>query len=582
MKIRQPIVSVLGHVDHGKTTVLDKIRGTSIAEREAGRITQHIGATEVPIDEIHKICSILIGDKGFKIPGLLFIDTPGHHAFTTLRARGGSLADIAILVIDISEGLKPQTIESINILKRFKTPFVIAANKIDRIMGWIPQKGAPFVHSLQSQNEEAKEALDKKLYEIVGVLFDMGFSTERYDRISDFTKNVAIVPISAKFEEGFPDLLMVLCGLAQKFLETRLHTENKPAEGTVLEVKDERGFGTTIDAIIYNGTIKQGDTIVIGGLNGAVITKVKALLKPKPLHEIREPSQKFNSVKKASAAAGLKIIANNLDGVVAGALLKVATEDIEKTKVEVEGSSKPSIETADNGVIIKADAVGSLEALSFELNEKQAPIKKADIGNVSKRDVVEASTISDPLRRAILGFNVKILPDASEEVGKSDVMIFVNDTIYKLIEDYETWLVKKSEEIEKASREEIVYPVKIKILSGCIFRVNNPAIVGVRVLAGKLRTGCKLLRGDGKNIGKVQTIQSKNESLKEAAMGSEVAIAIDGATVGRQIHENDILYVDIPEEDTRKLSKIEISIEEKDVLYEMYKIKRKEKQFWGM
>lgn len=582
MKIRQPIVSVLGHVDHGKTTVLDKIRGTSIAEREAGRITQHIGATEVPIDEIHKICSILIGDKGFKIPGLLFIDTPGHHAFTTLRARGGSLADIAILVIDISEGLKPQTIESINILKRFKTPFVIAANKIDRIMGWIPQKGAPFVHSLQSQNEEAKEALDKKLYEIVGVLFDMGFSAERYDRISDFTKNVAIVPISAKFEEGFPDLLMVLCGLAQKFLETRLHTENKPAEGTVLEVKDERGFGTTIDAIIYNGTIKQGDTIVVGGLNGAVITKVKALLKPKPLHEIREPSQKFNSVKKASAAAGLKIIANNLDGVVAGALLKVATEDIEKTKVEVEGSSKPSIETADNGVIIKADAVGSLEALSFELNEKQAPIKKADIGNVSKRDVVEASTISDPLRRAILGFNVKILPDASEEVGKSDVMIFVNDTIYKLIEDYETWLVKKSEEIEKASREEIVYPVKIKILSGCVFRVNNPAIVGVRVLAGKLRTGCKLLRGDGKNIGKVQTIQSKNESLKEAAMGSEVAIAIDGATVGRQIHENDILYVDIPEEDTRKLSKIEISIEEKDVLYEMYKIKRKEKQFWGM
>ncbi|MFA5772444.1 MAG: translation initiation factor IF-2 [Thermoplasmata archaeon] len=582
MKIRQPIVSVLGHVDHGKTTVLDKIRGTSIAEREAGRITQHIGATEVPIDEIHKICSILIGDKGFKIPGLLFIDTPGHHAFTTLRARGGSLADIAILVIDISEGLKPQTIESINILKRFKTPFVIAANKIDRIMGWIPQKGAPFVHSLQSQNEEAKEALDKKLYEIVGVLFDMGFSAERYDRISDFTKNVAIVPISAKFEEGFPDLLMVLCGLAQKFLETRLHTENKPAEGTVLEVKDERGFGTTIDAIIYNGTIKQGDTIVVGGLNGAVVTKVKALLKPKPLHEIRDPSQKFTSVKKANAAAGLKITANNLDDVVAGALLKVAADDLEKTKTEVEVSSKPSIETEDNGIIIKADAIGSLEALSFELKEKQTPIKKVDIGNISKRDVVEASTISDPLRRVILGFNVKILPDAGEELGKSDVTVFVNDTIYKLIEDYEAWLVKKSMELEKTSREEIVYPVKIKILSGCVFRVSNPAIVGVRVLAGKLRAGCRLIRDDGKYIGKMESIQIKNESVKEAAMGSEVAVAIDGPTVGRQIHENDVLYVEIPEIDAKKLNEMDISIEEKDVLNEIFKIKRREKQFWGM
>jgi translation initiation factor 5B len=582
MKIRQPIVSVLGHVDHGKTTLLDKIRGTSIAEREAGRITQHIGATEVPIDAIYKICSTLIGDKEFKIPGLLFIDTPGHHAFTTLRARGGSLADLAILVIDINEGLKPQTIESINILKRFKTPFVVAANKIDRIQGWRPKKGAPFVRSIQSQTEEVKEALDKKLYEIVEVLFEMGFSTERYDRISDFTKNIAIVPISAKFEEGFSDLLMMLCGLAQKFLEEKLYTEDKPAEGTVLEVKEERGFGTTIDTIIYNGTIKQGDTIIVGGFDGVAVTKVKALLKPKPLDEIREPSQKFISVKKASAAIGLKITANNLDNVVAGALLKVATEDFENIKTEIEGASKPSIEIADNGLIIKADAIGSLEALSFELKEKQTSIKKAEIGNISKRDVAEASTISDPLRKVVLGFNVKILPDADEELGKSDVVVFVNNTIYKLIEDYESWLTKKKEELEKASREEIVYPVKIKILSGCVFRINNPAIVGVRVLTGKLRAGYRLLRGDGKDVGKVMSIQSKNESIKEATMGSEVAVAIDGPTVGRQIHENDILYGDIPENDAKKLSKIEISAEEKDVLCEIYKIKRKEKQFWGM
>ena len=112
MAIRQPVVSVLGHVDHGKTKLLDRIRGTSVQAREAGAITQHIGATEVPIEHIYKVCSKLIGQKKFDVPGLLFIDTPGHHSFVTLRARGGSLADLAVLVIDIREGLMPQTIES--------------------------------------------------------------------------------------------------------------------------------------------------------------------------------------------------------------------------------------------------------------------------------------------------------------------------------------------------------------------------------------------------------------------------------------------------------------------------------------
>ena len=206
MAIRQPVVSVLGHVDHGKTKLLDRIRGTSVQAREAGAITQHIGATEVPIEHIYEVCSQLIGKKKFDVPGLLFIDTPGHHSFVTLRARGGSLADLAVLVIDIREGLMPQTIESIHILRQYKTPFVIALNKIDTIQGWICEEGRPFIMSEKVQQEHTLEAFNERLYAIMAQLAEEGISSDRYDRIDDFTKAVALVPISAKEGEGLPDL----------------------------------------------------------------------------------------------------------------------------------------------------------------------------------------------------------------------------------------------------------------------------------------------------------------------------------------------------------------------------------------
>ena len=255
MAIRQPVVSVLGHVDHGKTKLLDRIRGTSVQAREAGAITQHIGATEVPIEHIYKVCKQLIGNKKFDVPGLLFIDTPGHHSFTTLRARGGSLADIAVLVIDIREGLMPQTIESIRILRQYKTPFVIALNKVDTIQGWISEEGRPFILAEKVQQDHTLAAFNDKLYTVIAQLADQGISADRYDRIDDFTKAVALVPISAKEGEGIPDLLLVLIGLAQRFLESQLEKGEGPGKGTILEIKEERGLGKTLDMILYSGTL---------------------------------------------------------------------------------------------------------------------------------------------------------------------------------------------------------------------------------------------------------------------------------------------------------------------------------------
>jgi len=575
--IRQPIVSVLGHIDHGKTQLLDTIRGTTVIEREAGRITQHIGATEVPIDVIYMICGSLLGRKRFTFPGLLFIDTPGHQAFTTLRARGGALSDLAVLVVDINEGFKPQTVESLNILKRYKTPFVVAANKIDLISGWVSEK-KPFAESYRKQVERARDAVDEKIYEIVGKIYNYGFSSERYDRITDFTKNVAIVPISAKTGEGIQDLLMVLVGLAQRFLEKQLKTEEGPGEGTVLEVKEEKGLGPTVDVIIYNGSVKQGDTVVLGGIDRPIVTKVKALLKPKPLDEIRDPTERFKSVKNVSAASGVKISGKHLEDVIAGAPLKVAVNNADEIIRNIQSECKIVIETEEDGVVVKADAIGSLEGLAFELKNKGIPIKKAEVGDVSRRDVTEASMVSDPLRRAVLGFNIKVLPDVKEEQTK----LFVNNVIYKLLDDYEEWCIKRKVELEKEKREEIVYPGKIKILEGCIFRISRPAIVGVRVLGGRIKIGQELMMNDGKIVGKIKSIRSVEESYKEAISGKEVAIAMNEPTVGRQIKENDVLYVSIPESDVKKLSALELTFDEKEIINEVIEIKRKEKAFWGM
>ena len=583
-RIRQPIVSVLGHVDHGKTSLLDAIRGSTVASREAGGITQHIGATEVPLDAIRKVCGDLVKGRKFKIPGLLFIDTPGHHAFTTLRARGGALADLAVLVVDLNEGFRPQTIESIKILKQHKTPFVVAANKIDLLPGWRKHPGASFIASLADQPEGAVTALDEKLYGLTAKFYEQGFTADRYDRVSDFTSTIAIVPTSAKRGEGVPDLLLVLIGLSQRFLEEQLATEEGPAQGTILEVKEEKGHGTTLDAIIYRGTLHRGDTIVLGSTGAPIVTKVRALLKPRPLDEIRDPQDRFDSAKSVSAAAGVKIAAANVEGAMAGAPIRGVAGDPTKVVDEVAAETSVKVETSEEGLIVKADAIGSLEALAFECKGLGILIRSARIGLVSRRDILDAATIPNPLHRVVLAFNVGFLPDADEEITKHpDVKVLTNDVIYRLLEEYGAWVEERKKELEAASRRQLVYPGKILLLPDHVFRVSKPAIVGVRVLAGRIRPGQSLMRDDGRELGKIRSIRTGEQSLEEARTGQEVAIAIEGVTVGRQIETGDVLYNMIPAADARALAGVAgLTHDEREALEAIFAIRRKEDRFWGM
>ncbi len=583
--LRTPIVCVMGHVDHGKTSLLDKIRGTAITEGEAGAITQHIGATEVPLDVINKVCGKQVKDK-FKLPGLLFIDTPGHHAFTSLRSRGGALADLAVVIVDVNEGFQPQTIEAVNILKSYKTPFVVAANKIDRLHGWDPHPGSPFMASYNKQPEHIRSILDTKLYELVGELYKYGFSADRYDRIRDFQSNIAVIPISAKTGEGLPDILTMLLGLAQKFLETNLeYNTTGPGVGVVLEVKEERGLGMTLDAILHEGEIKVGDMVAVGTLDEPIVTKIRALLKPRPLSEISR-EEKFKQVKHITAAAGLKISAPGLDNAIAGAPIRVVNkENVDAISDEIQAEIKQTrIETDNLGIIIRADTIGSLEALVNELKSAEVPIRKADVGNVSRRDIVQASAIEDPLYSVVMGFNVDILPDALDELQKTEVKLFMSDVIYRLVEDFEEHVDDLKALTEKQRSEAIIRPGKFRILPNHTFRQSKPAVVGVEVEGGVIKKKVNVMNEAGNRVGVIKVIQDKSENVDEARFGSQVAISIDGPVVGRNIKEGELLYIDVPERHAKIVEQElidSLAPDELETLEAFMEIKRKGNVFWG-
>ncbi len=592
MPLRSPICTIEGHVDAGKTSILDKIRGTSVAKAEAGAITQAIGASIIPLETIRSVSGELLKtlNMDITVPGLLFIDTPGHAAFTSLRKRGGNLADIAIVVIDINEGIMPQTQEAIEILKSYKTPFVIALNKIDRIKSWKESEGF-LMQKINSQDPSVQKLIEEKLYEIVGSLHELGFEAERFDRVDDYTKQIALVPTSAETGTGIPELLMVMTGLAQKYLGTRLECDNSAsAKGIILEVKEEKGIGKSLDVIIHDGCLKVNDTIVVGTLGEPIVTKVKSLFQPQPLSEMRDKKSKFNPVKEVTAATGVKISAKGIEEAIAGMPVHSVKDekDIEHAEKQVKKEvEEVIIETGSEGVIVKADTLGSLEAVDNLLKEKEIPIKRATIGNVSNKDISEAESMyeTNPFLAAVLGFNVSVNPAAQPIEKASRAKVITRDVVYKLIEDFEAWQEEEKRKQEERKLESLARPCRLKMLGkGYIFRQNNPAVFGVEVLEGTLKTGIPLMKQDGSRLEPVKSIQDEQESVEKAGKKEQVAISVPGITIGRQLGEEETILSDIPESDFRKLKEVKehLSREEKNLLKEIAEIKRKENPVWGI
>ena len=576
-RIRQPIVTVCGHVDHGKTSILDCLRDSCVQEKEAGRITQKISFTSYPLNQL-KIACPLIEKSGIRlnIPGFLFIDTPGHAAFTNLRKRGGSLADLAILVIDINEGIKPQTAEVIQILKLNKTPFVIALNKIDNISGWRKLDDS-LQKNIKSQPQNIKQVFDEKYYTIIGSLHTYGFDADLFYNIEDFTKKIALVPCSAKTKEGIPELIMMLCGLSQKYLVDKLAL-GKEAKGVILEVKKEKSINY-IESILYDGELSKKDEIAVASLEAEpIISKIRILEEVEPL------CAKFKPKEKVQASTGLRMQLITKNEILPGMPFVAYEGDKENIKKEFKKEISENIKTEKHGIITKADSLGSLEALLMLLKQNNIPVVKAGIGNINKTDIISAKANLEinELDAVIVGFNVVIDQDAKEISG--NIKILTDDVIYKLIENIVEFRTEKRREIEKRRLMKLTTLCKLKILPQYIFRNTKPAIFGVRVEVGKMISGLNLMDNKGEKIGRIKNIQSENKSIEEATKDMEIAISIPGVNFERQLKNKELLYSDISESQFKNFKKNKdlLSNKEVKILQEIAEIKRKSKSDWGM
>jgi translation initiation factor 5B len=595
VQLRQPVVVVLGHVDSGKTSLLDRIRGTAVQAREAGGITQHIGASFFPIETIKDITGPLyqkLSKSETQIPGLLVIDTPGHEVFANLRMRGGSAADIAILVVDANKGFEAQTIESMEILRKRKVPFVIALNKVDMISGWRKNSNnVRFISDqLAKQDIVIQQTLDEKIYNVVGSLSRSGYNSEAYWRVKDFTKEVAIVPVSAATGVGIPELLAVLVGLAQQYMVKKLERRNGSTRGIVLEINEEVGLGPSANIILLDGVLRHGDTIVVAKRDSAIVTKIKALLLPKPLDEMRDPRDKFKPVNEVIAAAGLKITSPDLNGVLAGSPLYVLEkkEDEDRLKPIVESEIKSAIinNTDSNGVILRCDTIGSIEAIMDLLKKANVPVQSTDIGQITRRDVIAASAVKEKDRYlgVILGFNARVLDDAQKESQERGVKIFNEQIIYNLVRTYTDWVTYQREHEESILFNEIPPVCKFQFMKGFIFRRNDPAVFGAEVLVGKLRQKVLVMNEEGRKIGVIHQVQENGKAIEEASKGMQVAVSIKEPVIGRQINEGDIFYTDVNSKQAKMLIERfnhRLNEEEKEVFNKILFLKRKSDSAYG-
>lgn len=577
-KIRQPIVTVCGHVDHGKTSILDKFRQSSFQEEEAGGITQKISFTSYTSKRLKEACP-LIEKQGIKldIPGFLFIDTPGHAAFTNLRKRGGSLSDLAILVIDINEGIKPQTAEVIQILKQNKTPFVIALNKVDNISGWRTDLEKGIKGTIDSLATNVRQTFDERYMTLIGSLHSYGFDSDLFYNIDDFTKKVALVPCSALTREGIPELILVLCGLSQKYLGEKLAL-GKDAKGVILEIKKEKD-NPYLESILYDGKLSKKDTIAISSLDGEpIITRIRIL------EEILPLSSKFSSKEEITAATGFRMQIVEKSNILPGMPFILYKDNKKEVKEIFKQQVSENIKTESQGIIAKADSLGSLEALLSILKDEKIPVVKAGIGRINKSDIISAKANLEinELDAVIVGFNIDIDEEAEEIKGNAKIL--TDEVIYKLIENLQKFREEKRKEIEKKRLMDLTSLAKLNVLHQYIFRNTNPAIFGVKVEVGKINQRMNFIDENNEKVGNIKNIQSENKSVSEAEEGKEVAISVPGINFERRMKEVKFMYSDMSESQFRNFKKNKdlLSSKEISLLQEIAEVKRKHKADWGL
>ncbi|XP_002889098.2 eukaryotic translation initiation factor 5B isoform X2 [Arabidopsis lyrata subsp. lyrata] len=574
--LRSIICCIMGHVDTGKTKLLDCIRGTNVQEGEAGGITQQIGATYFPAENIRERTRELKADAKIKVPGLLVIDTPGHESFTNLRSRGSSLCDLAILVVDIMHELEPQTIESLSLLRMRNTEFIVALNKVDLLYGWKTCKNAPIVKAMKQQSKDVTNEFNLRLTRIITQFKEQGLNTELYYKNKEMGETFSIVPTSAKSGEGIPDLLLLLVQWAQKTMFEKLTYVDK-VKCTVLEVKVIEGHGTTIDVVLVNGELHEGDQIVVCGLQGPIVTTIRALLTPHPMKELRVKGTYLHH-KEIKAAQGIKITAQGLEHAIAGTSLHVVGPDddieaIKESAMEDMESVLSRIDNSGEGVYVQASTLGSLEALLEFLKSPAVniPVSGIGIGPVHKKDIMKAGVMLEKKKEyaTILAFDVKVTTEARELADEMGVKIFCADIIYRLFDQFKAYIENIKEEKMKESAGEAVFPCVLQILPNCVFNKRDPIILGVKVHDGILKIGTPICVPGREfiDIGRIASIENNHKPVDYAEKGEEVAIKIVASN--REEQKMFGRHFDMEDELVSHISRRSIDILKADYMKEM-------------
>ncbi|KAK9056016.1 hypothetical protein SSX86_027103 [Deinandra increscens subsp. villosa] len=539
--LRSPICCIMGHVDTGKTKLLDCIRRTNVQEGEAGGITQQIGATYIPAENIRERTKELKADALLNVPGLLVIDTPGHESFKNLRSRGSGLCDIGILVVDIMHGLEPQTIESLNLLRMRNTEFIVALNKVDRLYGWKACRNAPIGKAMKQQSKGVKLEFDHRLTQIIAQFKEQGLNTELYSKNKERGETYSIVPTSAISGEGIPEMILLLVQWAQKTMIEKLTYSNE-IQCTVLEVKVIEGLGATIDVVLVNGVLHEGDEIVVCGFQGPIHTTIRSLLTPHPMKELRVKGAYIHH-KEIKAAQGIKITAQNLEHAVAGTALYVVGpgDDVKELKESVMDDMRNVMSRVDKsgeGVFVQASTLGSLEALLEFLKTPAVsiPVNGIGIGPVHKKDILKAGTMKKKEYKTILAFDVKVTPEAQEHADNNGVTIFIAHIIYHLFDQFKAYIDKLKEEKMKEAAKDAVFPCVLKIMPNLVFNKKNPIILGVDVIEGILKTGTPIciFQREIIDIGQISSIENNKKRVNCAKKGQKVSIKITGRNAEEQ------------------------------------------------
>lgn len=586
-KFRKPIVVVMGHVDHGKTSLLDSLRQSNITKGEKGGITQQIGATDFPFKRIHQITGKLkspfkIDPENVKLPGFLMIDTPGHEAFHNLRERGSSLCDFAILVVDIEDGLMPQTKDSIKLLKDRNIPFIIAATKIDKIYGWEKYNFNSFKASYRKQSDDAKGAFYNYIEGLKEAFLEFEINADLHYSFKNVRKNnlnlvekeesklkscYPIVPVCSLSGEGTADIFGVLYYIMEKWMKRKVKYDSTDTKAIIMELDQVKGYGWTADVILVNGTIQKGDKFLIYNQDEETEITVKNILTPPPLTQLGNKNS-WTSHDKVEAAMGVKIIANNIEKTFAGNnIFKITDKSDLKKYHEIIEKEKESFNSNfdfnSKGIWIQSPNRATIEALMIELKKSNIPIKGYTIGKLSEKSLNNLSAIYQETENPFLLYfgdpDKKLCRFAQDK----KIKMICSEVIYHLIEEYKKLfkdlLNLKKDDLKDTS--EVFLPCKMNVLKKFIINKGGNGkeiILGMQIVGGKVTKNTKLcaVKVDKKGklisevvkLGKVLSIQKNKKELDDAKMGDSVAIKMDNSEnhlFGRQFDDSYIIISEL-------------------------------------